>query len=216
MSAAEQETELLKTIVPKLEAEGYAVHVHPPKDLLPDFMQSYLPDAIALGSPKNLAIEVVVEGSSSKARLATLKDRFRNAKDWDLRIYYAHPVDDRSEPGLVSSSTIEESLSTIRDLIKIGQRRPALLMSWATFEAIGRALFPETFVRPQTPGRLVEVLAADGHLLPNEADVLRELANHRNRLIHGKLDINVALGDLEKFVGVLEALAERLRKPPYS
>jgi len=211
MTSAEQEAQVLKSIVPKLEAEGYAVHVHPPRTLLPGFMQSYRPDAIALGSPKNLAIEVVLEGAAEEVHLASLRERFRDSKDWDLRVYYARSMDEKDELDVVPERAIVESLGAIGKLLELGQRQAALLMCWATFEAIGRSLFPRRFTRPQTPERLVEVLATDGYLLPTEADRLRYLAKIRNKLAHGELDLPIELADLETFNTVLQTLATRFR-----
>lgn len=91
-----------------------------------------------------------------------------------------------------------------------GLLAPALLMSWATLEALGRTLLPERLVRPQTPGRLVEVLATDGYVTPSEADRLRELARVRNRLIHGGLQVKIASKDIKAFRGILKGLLDLL------
>lgn len=213
MSTPEHEMDVLNSIVPKLRAEGYDVRVHPPRSMLPSFMQSYVPDAIALGGPKNLAIEVVVvEEPSTPALLSNLMERFEHSRDWDLRVYYARPSDERSSLDVVSEAEINASLATVGKLIELGEWKAALLMSWASFEAIGRALFPKRFVRPQSPGQLVEVLATDGQLLPSEADTLQRLAGLRSKLIHGKLDVDVQVEDLRKFVGILKSLAKRLSR----
>jgi uncharacterized protein YutE (UPF0331/DUF86 family) len=79
-------------------------------------------------------------------------------------------------------------------------------MAWATFEALSRALLPGKFTRPQSPGRLVEELTSEGHVTPNEADVLRRLAVLRNRLIHGDLRASAEPVDLAQFVAVLKTL----------
>jgi uncharacterized protein YutE (UPF0331/DUF86 family) len=211
MTIADQEAQVLRFIVPKLEAEGYEVLVDPPATRLPEFMQSYRPDAIALGSPKNLAIEVVLEGSTEDFHLAALRKRFRDSKDWELRVYYASPSHVERQIEVASQVTIEQSLKVIRELIDLGQYQPALLMAWATFEAIGRALLPEKFVGPQPPQKLVERLAADGYVLPSEADRIRDLAKTRNQLAHGKLDLPIESADLEKFAAVLGSLSGRLK-----
>ena len=79
-------------------------------------------------------------------------------------------------------------------------------MAWATFEATGRAILPGRLQRPQTPGRLIEVLATEGHITPTEADHLRRLAESRNHLIHGDLEMSVPEADLQHFIGVLKTL----------
>jgi uncharacterized protein YutE (UPF0331/DUF86 family) len=79
-------------------------------------------------------------------------------------------------------------------------------MAWATFEAIGRAILPAKLQRPQPPGRLTEVLAAEGYVTPTEADQLRHLAESRSQLIHGGLETSVPEADLRRFVEVLKTL----------
>jgi hypothetical protein len=54
-----REVDVLESILPRYEAEGFEVFVHPSPSILPPFMQSYRPDAIALKPDKKVAIEVV-------------------------------------------------------------------------------------------------------------------------------------------------------------
>lgn len=206
MNGSEQEAQVLDRIVPQLEAEGYTVYVHPSPQLLPQFMQGYLPDAIALGSPKNLAIEIKLEGRSADEQLERIRSRFQNAKDWEFRLYLARPVSTRNFIGISSRVDIEASLRTIEKLISDQQTQPAFLLAWATFEALGRALTPEKFARPQTPGRLVEVLASEGFITPTEADALRRLADTRNRFIHGDLKVAASRAEMDQFLSVLRTL----------
>ena len=206
MSEISLETQVLETIVPGLEADGYTVYMHPSRQLIPPFMGSYIPDAIALGRPKNLAIEVVSEDPASKTKLQQLRERFRDAANWELRVYYARPTSSQASMELVSKSQIQDSVRNVEKLMSEGQTEPALLMAWATFEALGRALLPAKFLRPQTPGRLVEVLASEGHVTPDEADVLRRLAEARNRLIHGNLGVRLEPKDLAQFVATIKTV----------
>ena len=62
------------------------------------------------------------------------------------------------------------ALSEVKQIAAEGHIEPAMLMAWATFEALARALLTKQFGRPQTPGRLVQTLAAEGYLTPSEAD----------------------------------------------
>ena len=64
-------------------------------------------------------------------------------------------------------------------------------MLWPVLEAATRILAPAETRRAQSPGRVVELLAAEGHVVPNDADLLRQSAALRNRLIHGELDTEV-------------------------
>jgi len=207
MTPREQEAAILESVLPQLQSEGFEVFAHPSTRMLPPFMHGYIPDAIALRGDRKLAIEVTSEASQSKERLSKIQALFSGRNDWELRVYWVSPSKGPRPVERVDRRTIDHSLASIEELSQTGKTSPALLMAWATFEAIGRALLPDAFVRPQTPGRLVEVLAAEGHLTPDEADDLRRLAELRNRLIHGGLALNVSAQDIVKFLTSLKQLA---------
>lgn len=207
MSYSGQESQILDSIVPKLEAEGYSVYLRPSRQMLPPFMGDFLPDAIALGSPKNLAIEVVVEGQAPP-KVEHLQQRFEASDDWELRLYYLRPNTTDNSLEVAASAAIDDSLRAVEKLASSGQLSAALLIGWATFEAIGRALLPDRFKKPQTPGRLIEVLAAEGHVTPSEADTLRRLANNRNKLIHGMLSLSIDPKDVSAFIGIMRTLLQ--------
>ena len=206
MNIVEESRQVLEQLVPQLEAEGYTVFIEPSRQLLPPFMEGYIPDAIALKSNKNLAIEVIVEGPSAKLKADRLKGRFDNAKDWELRVYYVRPTGRKEALQAMTKEVVDTSVASVETLTSEGHISAALLIAWATFEALGRALIPEKFARPQSPARLIEVLATDGLITPSEADMLRKLANVRNQLIHGNLNPSVDRTELQKFIDVLKTL----------
>jgi Uncharacterized conserved protein len=211
MTYAERVEQIIGAIVPRLEAAGYAVYLDPPTDLLPPFMKGYRPDAIALGSPKNLAIEVVLEGARPR-KLTGLETKFVESDDWELRIYYVGASESQEDLDIVPTSSITSSLGSVESLAAEGKTLPALLIGWATFEAISRALLPQRLRRPQSAKQLIEALAGDGHLTPSEADLLRRLAVCRNRYSHGNLDVVVEPQDLHAFLALLRTMSVRLPK----
>jgi len=200
------EATLLDSVLPDLEAEGFEVFVNPSPPIVPPFMRDHSPDAIALRKDKKLAIEILREGAPSNRRLDALRELFSEHKDWELRVYWVSPTNVRKEIEGASRNVIEQSIKAIEELTAGGRARPALLMAWGTFEAIGRAILPDRLQRPQPPGRLIEVLAAEGHITPTEADHLRRLAESRNHLIHGGLEISIPEADLQRFVDILKTL----------
>jgi uncharacterized protein YutE (UPF0331/DUF86 family) len=101
-----------------------------------------------------------------------------------------------------------ERIAEIRQLITTNNLSPALLLAWASFEAVGRMLAPDQFQRPQSPGRLVQLLASEGYLTPTEADKLRTLATKRNTIIHGELQTAVSREDVEDFARILDTLSQ--------
>src|SRR5687767_2523689 len=88
MSDSERESDVLATLVPRLEADGYTVYINPPLEMLPPFLKSYRPDAIALGKPTNLAIEIVYSGPTSGRRVEQLRKLFEGAQGWKLQLHY--------------------------------------------------------------------------------------------------------------------------------
>jgi uncharacterized protein YutE (UPF0331/DUF86 family) len=206
MSDRASEAALLDSVLPDLDAEGFEVFVHPSPPLLPAFMRDHSPDAIALREDKKLAIEVLYEGAAESRTLDKLREVLTEHKDWELRVYWISPSSVSKAIDRTSREIIEESIRTVQEIGAAGRPQPALLMAWAIFEAIGRAIFPDRLQRPQTPGRLIEVLAAEGQITPTEADQLRRFAESRNQLIHGGLGMAVSDADLERFVDILKTL----------
>jgi hypothetical protein len=176
--------------------------------MLPAGLKDFSPDAVAVGPSRKLVVEVVREGAASKARLRRLRELLGGQTEWELRAVLLSPIETPLPVGEVSRRSIEETLALIDRLIKEGRKGPALLMSWATFEAISRSILPEKFAKPQTPGRIVEVLANSGHITPSDADRLRSLADARNKLVHGGLNAPIKVGELRDFLTLLRRLMQ--------
>lgn len=206
MNVFEQSRQIIELLKPRLEADGYTVYLHPPRKLLPPFMGSYKPDAIALGPRKKIAIEVIVEGEPAKEKEQNLKQLFEKSGEWELSVYYARPSAPLNKVAAASRSAIEDSIRSVEQLVSEGRLAPALLTAWGTFEALGRVLLPEKLAFPQSPARLVEVLATSGHVTPSEADVLRTIANRRNEAAHGALEMEVSPAELRDCVAILGEL----------
>ena len=205
-----READVLESIVPQLEAEGFEVYSHPSASLLPSFMQSDPPDAIALREDKKLAIEVVRRGPATQKRLEKFRELLAGRRDWELRVYWISPANTPEAIETASGKDIEQSLKVIEQLTSEGSHGAALLMAWATLEALGRALLPEKLARPQTAGRLVEALAGEGYVTPSEADRLRELAKVRNQLAHGGLRAKATSRDIKSCTATLKTLLKLL------
>jgi len=208
--AALTEIELLERIAPELEAEGYEVFLQPNKPLIPQFLGDFVPDAIARRADKNLVIEVLMGPHRSSAKVDRLNALLRGHHDWELRLVSVDQRTPQPIPRVQDQATILEQISEVRAIAASGRTKPALLLAWATFEALARAALPDRFQRAQTPGRLVEVLASEGVLTPSEADFARALAVRRNELIHGELQVAVSADELARFVALLETVADQL------
>jgi len=203
------EAETLQRLIPQLESEGYEVYVHPNRPLIPEFLGNFSPDAIARRADKNLIVEVLRQSPQASQKLERLAALLKGRENWELRVVW---IERKAQTGLPVQGITEVSfrLSEIKELAASGHTDSAMLLSWATFEALARAIFTDDFERPQMPGRLVQVLASAGQLTPAEADKFRALAEKRNRLIHGGLDVRVSENEIHDFIAVLEAMQRQL------
>lgn len=204
MSASETAaTYVLESLRPRYEAEGYHLFLYPSPSILPPFMEGIRPDAIAVGPQKKIAFQVAPARDPEKAR--KLSKLVREHDDWEMHIVTVP----RSLPTIdvASRPEIDRAIATVRELKNGGYAAPALIMGWAVVEAIGRALSPDRYSHPQTPGRLVEFLAHEGYLDVDDAALVRPLIPLQNTAVHGALDAAVSERALDQFIAILERLA---------
>jgi uncharacterized protein YutE (UPF0331/DUF86 family) len=213
MSTITEDQGLLEAVVARLQAEGFDVYVDPPQKDVPEFLRGIVsPDAIARRADKKIIVEISRESPEARRRSETIIEKvLPHSKEWEFRVYWANPSASPKRVERMSKDEIEAAIKVVENLVSQGQTSPALLMAWSAFEALGRALMPIEFVRPQTPGRLVEVLAS-AYLTPDEADQLRRLAASRDALIHGELRVAVSKEEISKFIKVLRTVTRFLRE----
>lgn len=205
------EAEILQALVPELEQEGYSLYVHPHRTLIPQFLGGHVPDAIALRDDKNLVIEIALRKTVERTeQIRRLSELFEGQDKWELRVYWGGPTELRATLAAQRTETIRARIDEVKELRAKNFVGPALLLAWATFEALSRLLMSKEFARPQTPGRLVELLAREGYVTPTEADRLRELANKRNKLVHGELETSISDEELELFNSILDTLLNQV------
>jgi uncharacterized protein YutE (UPF0331/DUF86 family) len=208
------EMEILRAVVPELEAQGYEVFLQPSGTFLPKFLQGFTPDAIALSEKKNLAIEIARETAEAREHVQRLSSLIKGQPNWELRVFWVTPTTSRAALSVQPPAKLKERIEEANKLLTEGHYGSALLIGWATFEAICRALLPESFARPQTPGRLLEVISSEGYVSPDESDRLRILARLRNDFIHGNLDIPMDRQEIVFFLGVLARLEREIEEMP--
>jgi uncharacterized protein YutE (UPF0331/DUF86 family) len=207
MSVETAESVVLERLVPDLKSQGYDVFIHPNRQMVPSFLGPYIPDIIALRDDKNLVIEIKHRNGRAEDALGDLATRFEGQSRWEFRVVWVNPSETQDELALQTPEAISARLKEVPRLLEAGFIDSALLTSWAALEAIGRKLMAGEFSRPQTPGRLVQVLAKEGYVTPDEADVLRELADMRTRFIHGELTVEARRPQVEALLEILSSLA---------
>lgn len=204
LSGFEAEELMLRQITPALESEGYEVIRHPPRSMLPKFMNDYLPDAIALGKNKNIAIEIKSRNiRSDLEKIQSIKKIFDGKNDWEFRIFVLDENQYRATIPLSDYQVIYQSIQNLKSLVSDKQSQAALLMAWSVFESIGRVLLKGRFLYPQPPINLIAALAEEGYLVPEDADFLRNIWSIRNMLAHGQLHVAPEQEDLLRFINIL-------------
>lgn len=211
MSVQNREQAILEEVRKTLVSEGYEVVVQPSKLLIPEFLEGFQPDALAFRSDKNLIVEVATQSPAAGRRLRQLQELLGSQRDWDLRLVWSAPGERARSLQKVSGESIDLTIQEIEKLASMGHYRPALLLGWASLEALGRLTNPSSLSRPQSPARLVEQIASDGYLAPSEADAVRDLISKRNRLVHGELQTDVRRKDIFALISALKQLREAVK-----
>lgn len=201
-------SDVLMRIVPELEAQGYEVFVRPHPTVLPTFIKGFVPDLIALGADKNLAIEISRRSSGELARMEQFIALFKDQPRWDHRIVWIEPTSAGESFSVETAETIRRRLDDVRELADAGRLEAALLLSWAIFEAAGRRLAQHALDKAQTSSHLIATLAEVGYLTPSEAELSRAVAEKRNKLSHGELQTRIDEGLLKSFIPIIATLAD--------
>jgi len=206
LSDFERERAVLETMVPELEADGFRVVIRPPQETLPLFLRGFQPDMVAYKENKNVAFEFVGLSAKRHATEQELRNRVLGHPDWELRLVYAPRSNASADIPVASKQLVSEHLDRLEASVNTMGLTASLLMGWAVFEAAARALLPAGLSRPQPPARLIEVLASEGCITPDEADVLRRLSRMRNAVAHGELGVVPPAHDVEILISVARTL----------
>jgi hypothetical protein len=176
--------------------------------MLPPFMRGYQPDAIAVRSDRKIVIEVKSNSDKAQPQIEKLQAMFSAQTDWELRVVYAPAENAEQTVAVISRERVAENVDRLLDIFDAFGAIPALLTGWSVFEAAARSSIPKALGRPQTHGRLLEVLAADGSITPEEADALRKLGSLRNKAAHGDLDVAVTREQMAELVSVARSVLD--------
>lgn len=206
---SEVERLVFEKIAPIYEQDGFEF-VPPGEANVPSGTWRYEPDYLAKKGDQYVAIEIKSKRTRAVEKsLETLKAQIEENKNWRFVTYFASEELQQEPIKKPGAEQILETLAEVRKAGRIGFLNPAFLMAWGAFEGAAREAHSRFFAKPQTPGRIITVLAGRGEVTPDEADRLRRLANLRNGLIHGRLDSGVTLAELE----FLADIAERVVRP---
>ena len=179
--------------------------------MLPGFMGSYTPDALAQKPGQNIAIEIKSRQSlATEARLQEIRRLFEKRPDWQFSVFVrgsdSSPTTTIPRP---SPTAIRERISEVRQLVEQGHRRAAFVMAWSLVEAAFRADDENEHRQPLTPGTVVQALTMNGYIGPDTERRLRVLIALRNQIVHGDVgaeptseDVNLLLSAVEETLQV--------------
>jgi REase_AHJR-like protein len=203
-TASIRERYALEVFEPIWREKGYTVVREPHPHQLPQFLQGFKPDAIALGVEPSLVIEVVSgQGPVKESMLRRLKSALDGHDGWRLEVIYVGSEGAPIKPASLDS--VRQALSRARSLAE-GDPEAALLLAWAGIEAIGRMLHPELAEYSLGALALVDLLVGYGHLSQEEGSALRAVGAKRNRIAHGELESPPEVEDVD----ALSAIAGQL------
>jgi len=213
-SRRDRERAMTALVTARLKDEGYEVFTGRDGSLLPTFLGDLRPDLIAMKPGRNLMIDVKERRLAGKGGVALLERAAlaeavsRHHPDWEYQLVSVSPGD--LDPDVPSSDRgrIERRLASVADLTGTAGLDMALVSAWATLEATARWRWPGRLAQPQMPARLVELLAYEGYLMPEEEWRLRAVQKLRNRVVHGDLDVKVGEDDVALVIGVARMVLE--------
>lgn len=188
--------------------QGFQIFIQPSASILPDFLQKYRPDALLIKDGDKVLVEVIRKGQPHvEERVRRLKELLANQNEWRLEVVYSG----ENVPAVrrVGLDEIRASLDSAEGLLA-KEPRASLLLLWASLEAAARNIFPDQTSRPQSPGRIIELLAGRGEVTPSEAQNLRQLMNLRNRIIHGELNATVRPNEINQMLQLVRQLVESM------
>ena len=201
----------LKTLRQLAEARGLTFYVNPPREIVPEFLGDFQPDAMALGPEGGIIIEVKLQGSpASEKPLAAIARKVSGQKGWEFRAIYMNSPMDETPP--IEKPTQAQLLTTFEEiaaLIKGGHPAAGLVTAWAALESLARLAGGNDEARRPggfSPIQAIQRLAEEGYIENDAADRLREMAKLRNAVVHGDFSVDVSAEKVEGLLMQLQAI----------
>jgi uncharacterized protein YutE (UPF0331/DUF86 family) len=213
MSEAQlRESNVLRNLRQVSEARGLKFYVNPPREIVPEFLGDFQPDAIARGPEGGIIIEAKLPGNpASEKQFAAIARRVSGQKGWEFRAIYLNPPMD--EMPFIAKPTPEQLQATFKEieaLTKGGHRAAALVTGWAALESLARLASANSEGRTSrgfSPIQAIQTLAEEGYIENEAADSLRAMAKLRNAVVHGDFSVAVPAEQVEGLLGQLQAIA---------
>jgi hypothetical protein len=213
MSEAQlRESNVLRNLRQVSEARGLKFYVNPPREVVPEFLGDFQPDAIAIGPEGGIIIEAKFPGNpASKKQLAVIARRVSDQKGWEFRAIYLNPAMDET-PSIAKPTPeqLQAKFKEIEALTKAGHPAAAFVTGWAALESLVRLASANRGASKSggfSPIPAVQTLAEEGYIENEAAERLRAMAKVRNAVVHGDFSVDVQTEQVEGLLTQLKAIA---------
>lgn len=203
------EAQFLEGLRAKYEQQGFTFLVAPDSRDLPDFLGSYIPDALAQKPGLSVAIEVKIQNAATiQNSLQRIRKLFDGRPDWRFDVLFMGTSGaQRLAIPPASPAKLRIRVDEVRQMISQGENRAAFVMAWSLLEAALHSKTPTTDSKPHTPGTVLQALAMNGYIDPQLEQRMRSLIDLRNRIVHGDVDVEPTSADVQL---VLSAISETI------
>jgi hypothetical protein len=206
------ESNVLRSLQQTSEARGLKFYIHPPREIVPEFLGDFRPDAMAIGPDGGIIIEVKLRrNAASERQLAAIARRVSDQKGWEFRaIYLNPPLDETPSITKPTPEQLQVTFKEIEALAKGGHPAAALVLGWAGLESLARLATANSDAKRSggfSPIQAIQTLAEEGYIENEAADRLREMAKLRNAVVHGDFSVDVPKEQVEDLLSQLQAIA---------
>jgi uncharacterized protein YutE (UPF0331/DUF86 family) len=209
------ESNVLRNLQQASEERGLKFYVNPPREIVPEFLGDFQPDAIAIGPEGGIVIEMKLRRSpASEKQLGAIAKRVSGQKGWEFRaIYLNPPVDETPSIAKPTPEQLQAVFREIEALTKGGHPAAALVTGWAALESLARLASANSETRRSrgfSPVQAIQTLAEEGYIENEAADRLREMAKLRNAVVHGDFSVDVTVEQVANLLKQLQTIASSI------
>jgi hypothetical protein len=176
-----------------LEGDGFVVHVNPSVELLPSFAAKNAVGAVAFRGKEKIALAAIARTPQAAKHTDELTAVFAQQTAWALKVvpYGSDSLRRQLNPASADFPApmvedIEQSFASAQKAVRTGLVDAGLVLAWATFEAAGRLYLDRRHNGLRlTAVQLLDTIAHEGIVMPDEAQLLRAAWRTRNAVAHG-------------------------------
>jgi hypothetical protein len=211
------ERQKLNEIASEYAAQGYRVIVEPQGASLPDFLEGFRPDLIAVGPKESVIVEVKVgTRTASTERYGKLAQLVQQHPGWRFSLVIVDPRSSDEPPtaaSVINRPALVRLVEQGNRLAEAGERQAAVLVLWSAAEAAMRGLAAKAQLpieRAPTTALMKELYSLG--MISREALASGEaILATRNSVAHGfeARDIDDALVRLRRLVADLVAETDK-------